>query len=54
MSSRVETLLPEQARLLLDYGGVDIVNLFANVGNGKAVIDAEIDKQNLAVIKKKP
>lgn len=38
--------------LLLDYGGVDIVNLFAHVGNGKAVIEDVIDEQNLAVIKK--
>ena len=36
----------------LDYGSVDIVNLFATIGNGKSVIDNEIDEENLKTIKK--
>lgn len=36
----------------LDYGSVDIVNLFATIGNGKSVIDDEIDEENLKAIKK--
>lgn len=36
----------------LDYGGVDIVNLFATIGNGKAVIDDGIDEENLKAVKK--
>lgn len=36
----------------LDYGGVDIVNLFATIGNGKSVIDDGIDEENLKAVKK--
>ena len=36
----------------LDYGSVDIVNLFATIGNGKSVIDDGIDEENLKTIKK--
>ena len=32
--------------IALDYGSVDIVNLFATIGNGKAVIDNEMDGEN--------
>lgn len=35
-----------------DYGSVDIVNLFATIGNGKAVIDDGIDEENLKAVKK--
>ncbi len=36
----------------LDYGSVDIVNLFPTIGNGKSIIDDEIDEDNLKSIKK--
>ena len=36
----------------LNYGSVDIVNLFATVSYGKAVIDNEFDRENLSIIKK--
>lgn len=38
--------------IALDYGSVDIVNLFATIGNGKAVIDNETDGENRKAIQK--
>lgn len=38
--------------IALDYGSVDIVNLFATIGNGKAVIDNEMDSENRKAIQK--
>ncbi len=38
--------------IALDYGSVDIVNLFATIGNGKSVIDDGIEEENLKAIKK--
>ena len=36
----------------LDYGAVRIVNLFASIGDGKAIIEKSDDEENLAYIKK--
>ena len=38
--------------IYLDYGSVDIVNLFATIGNGKSIIDEKMDEENLKAINK--